>query len=112
MNTLGRVQGVQGCAGLYFSSLHTRIPCISGPVADRVECAGFSRAQACVHKVFLRLACVDEKKSYARPQKACTPYTLCTKQHNRLIYKDFICVGFVLGCVFFVLDSVFRGEGQ
>jgi hypothetical protein len=29
-----------------------------------------------------------------------------------LILKGFICVGFVLGCGFSVLGSVFRGKGD
>lgn len=47
---------------------------------------------------------------YAIHEKACTPYTLCTYQLKQLIYIYFICVGFVLGWVFFVLGSFFGGS--
>ena len=50
--------------------------------------------------------------SYARIDKPNQPNTLNSKLINVLILKRFICVGFVLGSVFFVSGSVFRGEGR
>lgn len=50
--------------------------------------------------------------SYARIDKPNQPNTLNSKLIKVLISKRFICVGFVLGSVFFVSGSVFRGEGR
>lgn len=106
------VQGVQGCAGLCFSTQHALSPRISGAVGFRVACAGLSCAQAYVHAFFLRAAHPDGKKHHASTEKAYTPCTPYTKQHKYMIYIGFICVGFVLCCGSSVLSSVFRGEGR
>jgi len=106
------VQGVQGCAGLCFSTRHTlnqRIPCAVGFCAG---CAGLSGAQAYAHSFFFEVGAREQKKDYASTQKGYTPCTPYTKQCKRLIYIGFICVGFVLGWVFSVLGSVFRGKGR
>lgn len=50
--------------------------------------------------------------SYARTNKPNKPNTLNSKLIKVLILKGFICVGFVSGCGFSVLGSVFRGEGR
>lgn len=50
--------------------------------------------------------------SYARIDKPNQPNTLNSKLIRILISKRFICAGFVLGRVFFVSGSVFRGEGR
>ena len=112
MIALGCVQGVQGCAGLCFSAQHTLNPRTQPVLGRRVGCAGLSCAQTYEHAVYLQSAHVNEKKGHATPEKACTPYTPYTNQLKRLIYIVFICVGFVLGVVFFVLGSFFRGEGR
>lgn len=49
---------------------------------------------------------------YARNNKSNKPNTLNSKLIKVLILKRFICVGFVSGCGFSVLGSVFRGEGR
>lgn len=112
MITLSSVQGVQGCAGLCFSTQHTRSQRIQGAVGLRVGCAGLSSARAYAHAFFLKSVRVIEKKDHASPEKAYTPCTPYTKLHKKLIYMGFICVGFVLGCGFSVLGSVFRGKGR
>lgn len=112
MIALGCVQGVQGCAGLCFSTQHTPSPRISGAVGFCVGCAGFSCAQAYEHAFFLKSIHVSEKKDHASPENAYTPCTPYTKHYKELIYIGFICVGFVLGCWFSVSGSVFRGEGR
>lgn len=103
------VQGVQGCARLCFLTQHTLRQRIPGAVELRVGCAGLSCARAYAHAFFLKSVHVNEKKDHARSEKACTPYTPCTKQHKELIYIGFICVGFVSGWAFFVLGSVVGG---
>ena len=50
--------------------------------------------------------------SYARTDKPNKPNTPNSKLIKVLILKRFICVGFVLGMVFSVLGSVFRGAGR
>lgn len=112
MISLVGVHGVQGCAGLCFSTQHALSPHIPGAVGLRVGCVGLSCAQAYTHAFSLKSVCANEKKDHARPEKAYTPCTPYTKKHKELIYIGFICVGFVLGCVFSVLGSVFRGEGR
>ncbi len=47
---------------------------------------------------------------YARNNKPNKPNTLNSKLIKILILKGFICVGFVLGWVFFVLGSFFGGS--
>lgn len=105
MIVLRGVQGVQGCAGLCFSTQHKLNQRISGAVELRVGCAGLSCAQAYVHAFSLKSVHINEKKVHARAEKACTPYTPYTELHKELIYIGFICVGFVQGWVFFVLGS-------
>ncbi|WP_282410679.1 hypothetical protein [Pseudomonas sp. PS02303] len=50
--------------------------------------------------------------SYARTNKPNKPNTLNSTLLKILILKGFSCVGFVFGCGFSVLGSVFRGEGR
>ena len=50
--------------------------------------------------------------SYATADKPNKPNTLNSRSIEALNLKGFICVGFVSGCGFSVLGSVFRGEGQ
>ena len=46
---------------------------------------------------------------YARTEQPYTPCTPCTDRFNRLIYKSFICVGFVLGFGFLCWVDVLLG---
>lgn len=112
MIALRSVHGVQGCAGLCFSTQHALSQRIPGAVGLRVGCVGLSCVQAYAHAFFLKSVYVNEKKDHARSEKAYTPCTPYTKKHKELIYIGFICVGFVLGCVFSVLGSVFRGKSD
>jgi hypothetical protein len=50
--------------------------------------------------------------SYAETDKPNKPNTLNSRSIKVLNLKRFICVGFVSGCGFSVLGSVFREEGQ
>lgn len=50
--------------------------------------------------------------SHARTEKPNKPNTLNTGSIRALNLKGFICVGFVLGWVFFVSGMVSRGMGQ
>ena len=49
---------------------------------------------------------------HARTEIPNKPNTLNTSRLKLLIYKGFSCVGFVLGGVFFVSGSIFRGVGR
>jgi hypothetical protein len=73
-------------------------------------CWVWCRVRACV-TLFSPEAMVT-KFSYARTEKPNKPNTLNSKLIKILILKGFICVGFVLGCGFSVLGSVFRGKGR
>ncbi|WP_143492084.1 hypothetical protein [Pseudomonas sp. B28(2017)] len=73
-------------------------------------CWVWRRVRACV--VFFAVKTMDGKFSYARSEKPNKPNTLNTMLLKVLILKGFSCVGFVLGCGFCVLGSVFRGEGR
>jgi hypothetical protein len=68
------------------------------------------RVRACVTLFALRA--MGRFFSYARTEEPNKPNTLNSKLLRILILKGFICVGFVLGCWFFVSGSVFRGEGR
>lgn len=76
-------------------------------------CWVYARAHACA-RIFIPLIrpCSNRKKLYARTEKPNQPNTLNTYLLKILIYKVFICVGFVSGCGFSVLGSVFRGKGR
>ena len=73
-------------------------------------CWVWLRGRACV--TLFALETMGRIFSYARAEKPNKPNTLNSKLLNALILKRFICVGFVLGCWFSVLGSVFRGEGR
>jgi len=73
-------------------------------------CWVWRRVRACV-TLFRRRTTVSFF-SYARTDKPNKPNTLNTTLLKVLIYKRFICVGFVLGSGFFVSGSVFRGVGR
>ena len=73
-------------------------------------CWVWCRARACM--TLFELEVRVRKFSYARTDKPNKPNTLNSKLIRVLILKGFICVGFVLGCGFSVLGSVFRGEGR
>lgn len=62
MISLVGVHGVQGCAGLCFSTQHALSPRIPGAVGLCVGCAGLSCAQAYAPACFLKPACINEKK--------------------------------------------------
>lgn len=68
------------------------------------------RARACV--MFFDWLKHQTKKLYARVEKPNQPNTLNSSFIICLNLKGFICVGFVLSCWFFVLGSIFRGEGR
>ena len=68
------------------------------------------RVRACV-TMFVRFLMADYFL-YARTEIPNKPNTLNTSRLKLLIYKGFSCVGFVLGGVFFVSGSVFRGVGR
>ncbi|CAI8707669.1 LHFPL tetraspan subfamily member 5b [Pseudomonas sp. IT-196MI5] len=76
-------------------------------------CWVYARAHACAC-IFLSLSCPygNRKHLHARTEKPNKPNTLDTSYLKLLIYKDFICVGFVSGWVFFVSGSIFRGVGR
>ena len=76
-------------------------------------CWVYARAHACA-RIFLTLNSPfgDRKKIHARTEKPNKPNTLNSKLLKVLILKGFICVGFVLGCGFSVLGSVFRGKAR
>ena len=73
-------------------------------------CWVWRRVRACV--TLFALKAMGSFFSYARTEKPNKPNTLNSKLLKVLILKGFICVGFVLGCGFSVLGSVFRGEGR
>lgn len=73
-------------------------------------CWVWCRVRACV--TLFALKAMDRFFSYARTEEPNKPNTLNSKLIKVLILKGFICVGFVSGCGFFVLGSVFRGEGR
>ena len=73
-------------------------------------CWVWRRVRACV--TLFALKAMEIFFSYARAEKPNKPNTLNSKSLKVLILKKFICVGFVLGCGFSVLGSVFRGEGR
>ena len=73
-------------------------------------CWVWLRVRACV--TLFALNAMGVFFSYARTEKPNKPNTLNSKLIKVLILKRFICVGFVLGCGFSVLGSVFRGEGR
>lgn len=68
------------------------------------------RARACV--MFFDWLNHQTKKLYARTDKPNQPNTLNSILVIYLNLKGFICVGFVWGYWFFVLGSIFRGEGR
>lgn len=73
-------------------------------------CWVWRRVRACV--TLFALKAMGRFFSYARTEKPNKPNTPNSKLLKVLILKGFICVGFVLGCLFSVLGSVFRGEGR
>lgn len=73
-------------------------------------CWVWHRVRACVTLFALKV--MGSFFSYARTEKPNKPNTLNSKLLRILILKEFICVGFVLGCWFSVSGSVFRGEGR
>lgn len=68
------------------------------------------RVRACV-TLFVRFLMADFFL-HARTEIPNKPNTLNTTQLKLLIYKVFICVGFVSGWVFFVSGSICRGVGR
>lgn len=68
------------------------------------------RARACM-TLFESIARV-RIFSYAKTDKPNKPNTLNSRSIEELNLKGFICVGFVSGCGFSVLGSVFWGKGQ
>ena len=73
-------------------------------------CWVWRRVRACV--TLFALKTTVRIFSYARTEKPNKPNTLNSKLIRVLILKGFICVGFVLGWVFFVLGLIFRGVGR
>lgn len=111
MNTPRRVSGVLGVCRVGFSDptqfqalsyAGSRLLCGVCWVRCRVRACVTLFAQKTENRIF----------SYARAEKPNKPNTLNSKLLKMLILKGFNCVGFVLGYGFFVLSSVFRGEGR
>ena len=73
-------------------------------------CRVWRRVRACM--TLIAFKAMGGFSPYARTEKPNKPNTLNSKLIKVLILKRFICVGFVLGCGFSVLGSVFRGEGR
>ena len=73
-------------------------------------CWVWRRARACMTLLEPKLK--ERIFSYARTEKPNNPNTLNSKLIKVLILKRFICVGFVSGCGFSVLGSIFRGAGR
>lgn len=111
MNTHKSVLGVRGACWVGFG-----YPTQSGVLilaAFRALCGVcwvLLRARACV--MFFDWLNRQMKKIHARAEKPNQPNTLNSVLIICLNSKEFICVGFVLGCRFFVLGSIFRGEGR
>ena len=68
------------------------------------------RARACM--TIFEPKTIGRIFSYAKTNKPNQPNTLNSKLIKALILKRFICVGFVSGCGFSVLGSIFRGQGR
>ena len=114
MNSQGFVSGVLGVCWVTFgNSTQVRANKFKGCRALCWVCWVYTRARVCTH-IFLALRCShgNRKNLYARTEKPNKPNTLNTDRLKVLILKGFICVGFVLGCGFFVSGSVFQGEGR
>jgi hypothetical protein len=114
MNSSSIVLGVLGVCRVNFdNSTQVRASKFKGYRDVCWVCWVYARAHACAH-IFLALVCPcsNRKNHHARTEKPNQPNTLNTKHLKILIYKVFICVGFVLGWVFSVLGSVFRGKGR
>ena len=73
-------------------------------------CWVFRRARACM--TLFESKTTERIISYAKTNKPNQPNTLNSKLIKVLILKRFICAGFVSGCGFSVLGSIFRGEGR
>lgn len=73
-------------------------------------CWVLRRARACM--TLFESNTTERIISYAKTNKPNQPNTLNSKLIKVLILKRFICVGFVLGCGFSVLGSIFRGTGR
>lgn len=114
MKTLASVLGVLGACRVDFgNSTQVRTSKISGCKALCRVCWVCARAHAYA-RIFISTSPyqVRSKKLYARTEKPNKPNTLNTDRLKVLFLKGFFCVGFVLGCGFFVSGSVFRGNGQ
>jgi len=114
MSSSSIVLGVLGVCRVNFgNSTQVRASKSKGYRAVCWVCWVYARAHACAC-IFRYLGCPygARKKLHARTEKPNKPNTLNTNHLNVLIYKVFVCVGFVLGWVFSVLGSVFRGKGR
>jgi len=111
MNTPNSVLGVSGVCRVGFGD-PAQFKAFN-PVGLRAVCWVcwvWRRVRACV--MLFTAKTEGGNFSYARAEKPNKPNTLNTDRLKILIFKGFICAGFVLGCGFFVLGSVFRGKGR
>lgn len=114
MNSLRIVLGVLGVCRVNFRNpTQIRASKFKGYREMCWVCWVYARAHACA-RIFRTLIWPYgiRKKLHARTEKPNKPNTLNTNELMLLIYKDFNCVGFVLGWVFFVLGLIFRGVGR
>lgn len=108
MNTSNMCRVCRVVHGLFFqpsTATGRVIRALCGSVLGVQGC----RARRRVCTQFLGATERSELFIHASPEKACTPYTPCTVQIKRLIYKSFQCVWFVLGMAFFVLGWFLTG---
>lgn len=103
------VLGVLGLCWVHSGNpAHVEPPYFKGPSTPVLGVLGL-RACARVREVFLK-PIRSKKKTYARTQKPNKPNTLNTPILNVLNLLSFICVGFVLGCVFLCWVGIYGGS--
>lgn len=102
MKTLESVLGVSGVCWVGFRN-STQVGRPETVACRQVcwVCWVYARAGVCAQNIFSNSRQLNF--SHARPEKADKPNTLNTTSFNSLNLKDFLCVGFVLGCLFSVL---------
>jgi hypothetical protein len=104
-------EGVLGVPGVCWVGLGNSTQRLSAEFAAlRAVCQVcwvHTRAGVCAR--FISLSSTIKYFLHAKPEKPNTPNTLNAYLFNVLIYIGFICVGFVLGCLFCVLGFDFGG---
>lgn len=103
------VLGVLGLCWVHSGNpTHVEPPYFKDPSTPVLGVLGL-RACARVRELFLK-PIRRKKKIYARTQKPNKPNTLNTPSFNELNSLSFICVGFVLGCVFLCWVGIYGGS--